>query len=821
MKRLNLFALGLLAFLLAVPQGARALDFLNTVADQTFYVGTPVSITLPQIDPNSDSNCIWPGNVTPHDTIIYALTPALPQGLSFAGGGGTPPGPTLVLSGTPQAVTATTEYTYTGRDVGVCYLTATDTFNITIEAAQSTCSSQTGTDLQGDCAALETFYDSTGGANWADKTNWKTSNSLDTWHGITVYEGRVTQVELYNNKLTGTISDLSALTGLVYLDLRSNSLSGTIPDLSNTKLRTLRLNDNNISGSIPAWLNDMNPNIRQLDLYNNKLTGAIPDLSDIDGPSLDLSNNMLGGGLPQASNFPSELTQAPGRRVAGKLDLSNNMLTGSLPDLSTLVGVHSMDFSNNQFGGTLNAGHLPPNLDRLNLNNNRLSGSIPDMTSLTKLSFLDLQNNRFSGTIPNLSTVKRLVDLGGNGLTGSLETDDFHEKLQVLYLNDNSLEDSNPDLSKQERLKRLALWGNTINRGLNLNGLKLHANVNASVIDRGALEELYDAHGGSGWTRKSGWITEDNLGNWDGVTVDNSGRVTRLDLSNNGLTGEIGDSIANLTALKSLSTDPASLNLKNNASLSGTLPPRFVENIPNLPYDLSIDISGTGICLPSEFIRSDRGNERIIPGIVLTPNLSNVTRCGAGGGGNSNNIQSDGLPPVQSAGGQSEEVPPSSLNLPSVSFEADNASAEEGESVSFVVKISGGDGNEGTAEVSYSTQDGTAVAHEDYTPQSGTLVFEEGETSKTVTVEVNESGAAESGTQRTFYITLSDPVNAQLGDTSTVVVEIMETETSGEGGCSVASGSRNGGSAALSLLLAAFLLLPVFAGGRGRKAQGR
>ena len=116
----------LVLFLLAVPQGARAYSFLSTVEDQTFQVGTAVSVTLPQVDPQSGStpNC-W------HTATSYAITPALPPGLSFAGGWGNEFATTLVLSGTPSQATPQTEYTYVGYNF-TCQLTAADTFNITV-----------------------------------------------------------------------------------------------------------------------------------------------------------------------------------------------------------------------------------------------------------------------------------------------------------------------------------------------------------------------------------------------------------------------------------------------------------------------------------------------------------------------------------------------------------------------------------------------------------------------------------------------------------------------------------------------------------------
>ena len=56
----------------------------------------------------------------------------------------------------------------------------------------------------GDLAALEAFYDATGGSNWTNSTNWKTSAPLWQWHGVeTDTDGRrVTRLDLASNDLT-------------------------------------------------------------------------------------------------------------------------------------------------------------------------------------------------------------------------------------------------------------------------------------------------------------------------------------------------------------------------------------------------------------------------------------------------------------------------------------------------------------------------------------------------------------------------------------------------------------------------------------------
>ena len=82
--------------------------------------------------------------------------------------------------------------------------------------------------------------------------------------------------------------------------------------------------------------------------------------------------------------------------------------------------------------------------------------------------------------------------------------------------------------------------------------------------DRAALEALYDATGGAGWTDRANWRTSAPLNQWYGVTTDADGRVAGLHLRQNGLAGRIPGELGDLVNLRSL-------NLAVNA-LTGSLP---------------------------------------------------------------------------------------------------------------------------------------------------------------------------------------------------------------------------------------------------------
>lgn len=133
-----------------------------------------------------------------------------------------------------------------------------------------------GTGYDGDREALIAFYNATDGPNWKDNTNWCSDQPLDTWHGVTTdSEGRVTEISLNNNRLSGEAGNtLAPLTALTYLDLYSNNIS-TLDVSANTALTDLICSFNNLSA---LDLSDI-PGLEVLLCSGNRLT------------SLDIRNN--------------------------------------------------------------------------------------------------------------------------------------------------------------------------------------------------------------------------------------------------------------------------------------------------------------------------------------------------------------------------------------------------------------------------------------------------------------------------------------------------------------------------------------------------
>lgn len=85
-----------------------------------------------------------------------------------------------------------------------------------------------------------------------------------------------------------------------------------------------------------------------------------------------------------------------------------------------------------------------------------------------------------------------------------------------------------------------------------------------------ALVAVYKKNNGENWTKKLNWLSSKTLENWEGVTISNN-RVSELDLSGRGLSGNLAEEFFNLFQLKIL-------DLSNNPSLDiPSLTSKFLE----------------------------------------------------------------------------------------------------------------------------------------------------------------------------------------------------------------------------------------------------
>ena len=381
--------------------------------------------------------------------------------------------------------------------------------------------------------------------------------------GIPAWLGDLTNLYylyLYDNQLSGEIPDsLDRLTNLQQLILNQNQLRGPIPDLSRlTGLTHLALATNQLEGSIPDWVASLT-NLQQLALGGNQLTGAIPPIlgSLTSLNVLSLEKNQLSGEIPPQLGDLRTLKFA---RFAGNTDADGNpSLTGCVPHgLRYLVAADevSPDVPAHDFIGVDANGDRDtddpddiPGLDlpfcmlsTLTLNDVPLAPALPggtaayytaevfnEVQSMTVTATLADSNDRLSirkGTASYANGASVPLDVGSNEITITVTPPDaalLTQTFTVRVLREGSVES-----------------------------------------DRAALMALYKSAGGSGWTDKTNWNSEEPLSSWFGVTVFSHGRVEGLDLSANNLRGTLPAELGSLTILNEL-------DLSEN-QLRGTIP---------------------------------------------------------------------------------------------------------------------------------------------------------------------------------------------------------------------------------------------------------
>lgn len=379
--------------------------------------------------------------------------------------------------------------------------------------------------------ALLALYSATNGEAWENNSGWKDAavGTECAWYGVACSNNQVFRIRLDGNNLQGTIpAEIANLDRLEGLSLTRNSLTGQVPNqlASLTLLIELRLSQNKLSGELPRGLSDLE-NLEILNLSDNLLTGILPswlvNLSSL--RVLILKGNQLSGEIP---------AWLGNMRSLYSLGLGANNFTGSIPEeLGDLSNLNSLSlYENNLSGG------IPPSLGKLvkletlYLYSNSLTGSIPkELVNLVKLERLSFAYNDLTGAIPpELGNLTELtfLSLPYNSLSGEIPVEIGNlTKLNTLYLFANSLSGEIP-----------AQLGNLINvNQLSLSQNSLTGSIPAALGNLETLEGLY--------------LYDNSLSGSIPAELGNLVNLTVLDLSSNLLTGTVPEALYSLPKLNS------------------------------------------------------------------------------------------------------------------------------------------------------------------------------------------------------------------------------------------------------------------------------
>ncbi|XP_057789437.1 receptor-like protein 30 isoform X1 [Salvia miltiorrhiza] len=393
---------------------------------------------------------------------------------------------------------------------------------------------------------------------------WNQTDDCCEWEGVECdAAGRVINLQLDYESLSGTIEKLSTLSKLMYLErlnLAYNSLNGSIPlSLFHLPLlQQLKLSNNNFSGHVDEFPSLTLSHLEELDLSSNHLQGPIPDslfklqslqllslannlfngtfqLSKIrklpNLTTLDLShNNLYVDASSISSSFPQlyqlslvscNLSSFPNLRNQSNLrflDLSNNRIGGEIPNWIWEIGggeFWQLNVSNNQLVDLQRPYRIPDSLQVLDLHSNQLSGVLP--LPHERALYVDYSNNKFNKPIPisigNYLSNLIFFSVSNNHLSGSIPTSlCYATYLQVLDLSFNNLSDTIPP----------CLFENTQNLGVfNLRSNNISGHIPDKFSKNCGLETL-DLNG-------------NNLGGKLPTSVENCSSLTVLNVGYNNI----------------------------------------------------------------------------------------------------------------------------------------------------------------------------------------------------------------------------------------------------------------------------------------------
>ena len=385
--------------------------------------------------------------------------------------------------------------------------------------------------------------------------------------------------------LTGSILGYSSLVNLKQLNLSSNNLVGQIPSIftSMVNLKWLNLRDNNFSGNFPISLTNLS-NLEELYISGNSLTGTLPTSigSMVNLEVLMLNQNLFNGSLPSTISNMVNLRE---------LSIYSNLFTGAIPESFTALN----------------------NLKWFNLSNNQFD-KLPNLSGLDSIEVLNVSGNNleFGDLEPNSSLFSGSDDYAGQTLLGEIELRNISEftnhiiafnvggdSTQYQWFKDGSAISGATDdtlmlisVSMEDDGNYFLQTTNPLFPGYQLNSYPITITVveNQRLADSLALVHFYNEADGGSWTNNTNWLSSNPIDSWFGITMTDD-RVTSINLSNNGLSGTISDSLYNLNELKEL--------VLNSNELTGLISPS-IEKIVNL-IRLNLSSNQLSGSLPESF----------------------------------------------------------------------------------------------------------------------------------------------------------------------------------------------------------------------------
>ena len=287
--------------------------------------------------------------------------------------------------------------------------------------------------------------------------------------------------------------------------------------------------------------------------------------------SFNAYGNGLSEQLPTELGFLSETLE--------ELLLSENDFTGSIPEqLSSMIklkelSIHQTTRTKKGLSGALPTFKYCAVLKTLHLNSNSLDGTLPNdflqfSHVLGETIDVDLKDNEVSGSIPEdwkrFSMLK--IDLTNNKITNfsDLFCSKKHWQEGDIYVYGcDAILCSRGEYNSYGRhvhdtkCKHCPFGGDVM-------GSTQCKGIEEEDTTLKILTQFYFSTHGNNWKFNDQWLSNSNFCEWHGLLCDNDGRVIKISLGDNGLTGTPSTDLFNLRYLKELDLEQNMINFDFN-----------------------------------------------------------------------------------------------------------------------------------------------------------------------------------------------------------------------------------------------------------------
>ena len=433
---------------------------------------------------------------------------------------------------------------------------------------------------------LKDIFRATGGLNWKVNTNWMDdSSSICSWFGVNCVSDEDESVEtlhLPSNGLNGTVPvSIFKLESLKEIDFSGNSIQVNFGDEASavTYINLDKTGMASLSGIVEAA-----PDLELLHITGNAFTSLPLEIFELQAlEALYMSDNDFAG------EFPTQLTLLSNLVYFACGDCG---FEGTLPtSVGTLVNLEHLSLFDNSMTGV-----LPTEIENLSklkfLDLSRqtfregggFSGTLPDFTGMPGFANIMLAWNSFTGSIPltllnDINSSEYItLDFRNNLLTGAIPSDLSRFTHMNLFLSSNMIDEipqsvcdtawNDPGPTQAGCNHILCAKGtfNAIGYASQTEPCDECSDVKSEEYfgstrcgenaERDILSALYADLNGDEWNSDDGWLTDDDICTWYGITCFGEGtklgRVQEIILAENNMVGTVSNDIYKLQYLESL-----------------------------------------------------------------------------------------------------------------------------------------------------------------------------------------------------------------------------------------------------------------------------